>query len=64
MGMYLFRQKSGSLIYALPYITKNEKGMVPVSAKIYFCDKTFGNHVQLLHIILLKILIQVNNNNI
>jgi hypothetical protein len=46
-GMYLFRQKSDSLIYAQPYITKNEKGMIPVFTKIYFCDKTFGNHVQL-----------------
>lgn len=44
MSIARFHQKTGSLIYALPFSAKNEKGMIPVSAILvilYFCEKTF-----------------------
>jgi hypothetical protein len=46
-----------------PVSPETKKFMIPVSAKINFREKTFGNRVQSLHIVSLKTLIQVDNNN-
>jgi len=54
--MARFRQKNRFPDLRIALFVKNEKGMIPVSAKIYFCEKAFPpiiiwDHIQMLHIL-------------